>query len=66
MKTQAQSQALLSELKILGLAQLWYRSQTWLRSNVAVAVAVAVALVSSYRSDLIPSLGTSICQQVWP
>ena len=33
--------------------ELWCRSQTWLRSCVAVAC--------SYMSDLIPSLGTSIC-----
>ena len=47
---------------IPGLAQwarscceLWRRSQTWLRSHVAVAVAEA----GSCSSDLTPSLGTS-------
>ena len=35
--------------------ELWCRSQTQLKSDVAVAVA------GSYTSDLTPSLGTSIC-----
>ena len=39
--------------------ELWYRSQMRLGSHVAVAVAVVKA--SSYRFNLTPSLGTSIC-----
>ena len=33
-----QSLAPVSELKIWHCRELWYRSQTWLRSDVAVAV----------------------------
>ena len=36
---------LLSGLSIQRCRELWCRSQTWLRSRVAVAVAVAVALI---------------------
>ena len=46
---------------IPGLAQwvkeLWCRSQMWLGSGIVMAVAQA----SSYSTDLIPSLATSIC-----
>ena len=42
--------------------ELWYRSQTWLRSGVAMAVVQA----SSYSSDPTPSLGTSICFDYGP
>ena len=38
-------------------SELWCRSQTQLRSGVAVAVAVA----GSCSSNVTPSLGTSIC-----
>ena len=43
-------------------------SQIWLgsRVNTAVAVAVAVAVADSCSSDLIPSLGTSICHECGP
>jgi len=40
--------------------ELWCRSQTRLRSGVAVAVA------RGYSSDWTPSLGTSICHQSGP
>ena len=46
-------------VKDLVCCQLWCRSQTWLRSGIAVVVAVAVA--SSCRSNSPRSLGTSIC-----
>ena len=49
------------ELRIQHCCELC-RSQTWLRSGVAVAVALA----SGYSSDSTPSLGTSICQWVQP
>ena len=38
-RTQIRSLALLSGLRIWHCHELWCRSQTWLRSNVAVAVA---------------------------
>ena len=41
--------------------ELWYRSETWLGSGVAVAVVQA----GTCSSDLTPSLGTSICHR-WP
>ena len=49
--------ASLSGLRIWHCHELWCRSQTQLGSGVAVAVAEA----SGYSSDLIPSLGLSIC-----
>ena len=58
MKTQVQSLALLSELRIWYFHELWCRSQVRLRSGAAVAVAWA----GSYSSDSTPSLRTSI----WP
>ena len=57
MRTQVRSLAVLSGLRIQHCCELWRRSQMWLRS----CVAVAVAQVGSCRSDLTPSLGTSIC-----
>ena len=42
--------------------ELWRRSQTQLRSDIAVAEAQA----SSYSSDSTPSLGTSICRGCGP
>ena len=47
------SLALLSVLRIQRCQELWCRSQTWLRSCMAVAVA------GSCRSDSTPSLGRS-------
>ena len=47
-----QSLALLSGLRIQCCREPWRRSQTWLRSLIAVAVAVAVAGSCSF--DLIP------------
>ena len=64
MRTQVQSQASLSGLRIQRCCELWCMSQTCLGSRVAVAVAVVWA--SSYSSDSIPSLGTSICQVCGP
>ena len=54
---QVRSLALLSGLRVWCCCELWCRSKTQLRS----CVAVAVALASSYSSNWIPSLGTSIC-----
>ena len=51
-----------SRLGIWCCYELWYRSQTWLGSHVAVAVAVA----DRYSSDSTPSLGTSICHTYSP
>ena len=41
MSMQVRSLALLIELRILRCCELWCRSQTWLRSRVAVALAWA-------------------------
>ena len=43
MRMWVQSLALFSELRIRCFRELWYRSQMWLRSRVAVAVVVAAA-----------------------
>ena len=51
------SLALLSGLRMWCCSELWCRSQTHLRSCIAVAGAEA----SSYSSYLTPSLGTSMC-----
>ena len=51
------SEASLSGLRIRHCRERWGRSQTWLRSGVAVAVVEVV----SCSSDSIPSLGTSVC-----
>ena len=59
-----QSLALFGGLRIWQRPELWGRSQTWLRSGVAVAVAVAAA--ASCSSDSTPSLGTSICCRCGP
>ena len=56
MRLQVLSLASLSGLKIRCCHELWCRSQTQLRSGVAVAVTIA----GSCRSDLTPGLGTSI------
>ena len=55
MRLQIQSLALLSGLSICCCHELWCRSQTLLRSGIAVAVA------GSSSSNWTPSLGTSIC-----
>ena len=57
MRLQVRSLASLSGLRIPSCCELWCRSQTQLRSGVAVTVAWA----GSYSSDWISSLGTSIC-----
>ena len=57
MRTQVRSLATLSRLRIWRCHELWYRSQMWLRSHIAVAVAWA----GTYSSDSTRSLGTSIC-----
>ena len=48
---------LAQRVRIWHCGELWCRSQTWLRSRVAVAVVWA----GSCSSDSIPSLGTSTC-----
>ena len=53
MRTQVQSLALLSELRIWHCCELWCRSQTRLRSGIAVTAVQA----SSYSSDSTPNLG---------
>ena len=58
------SLALISGLRIWHCWELWCRSQTQLRSRIAVAVAAAVA--GGYSSNLTPSLGTSICNGCSP
>ena len=57
MKTQVQSLASLSGLRIQCCQELWCRLQAQLGSGIAVAVVLA----SSYSSDLTPSRETSIC-----
>ena len=54
MRTQVQSLALLSGLRIWGCHELWFRSQTPLRSYIAMAVAQA----SGCSSNSTPCLGT--------
>ena len=56
-RLRVRSLASLSGLPIRHCCELWYRSQMWLRSSVAVAVVSA----SSCSSNSTPSLGTSIC-----
>ena len=62
MRTQIQSLASLSGLRIWHYRELWCRSQTQLRSLVAVAVAYAV----SYSSNWTLSLGIFICRRCSP
>ena len=57
MRMQVPSLASLSKLRIQCCHELQYKRQTLLGSGVAVAVAQA----GSCSSDLIPSLGTSLC-----
>ena len=53
----------LASLSGLRIQHCCERSQMWFGSGAVVAVAVAVA--GSCSSNSTPSLGTSICQQVW-
>ena len=62
MRTQVGPLASLSGLRIRHCCQLWCRSQTQLKSGVAVAVVQA----GSCSSDSIPSLGTSMCRKWGP
>ena len=57
MEMRVGSLALLSGLEIWHYPELWSRSNTWLRSCIAVAVVQA----GNCSSDLTPSLGTSTC-----
>ena len=62
MRMWVRSLASLSGLRIQHSCELWCRSQMLLRSWVAVALAKA----GSCSSDLIPSLGTSMCHRCGP
>ena len=62
MRTQVQSLASLSGLRIQHCHELWCRSEIRLGSLIAVAVTQA----GGYSSDLNPSLGTSICHRCGP
>ena len=62
MRMCVQSLASLSGLRIWHCHKLWYRSQTRLRSHIAVALAQA----GSYSSNSTPSLRTSICSWCGP
>ena len=57
MRIWVQSLALVSGVGIQHCSELWYRSQKWLRSHVAVAVVQA----DSCSSDSTPSLRNSLC-----
>ena len=59
MRTWVPSPALLSRLRIQHCCEVWHRSQTHLRFQVAVAVASA----GGYSSNCTPSLGTSVCHR---
>ena len=63
MRMQVRSLASFSGSGTWHYSELLCRSQTWLGSWVAMAVAQAAG---SYRSDLTPSLGTSICHRCSP
>ena len=62
MRTQVQSLALHSGLRIQHCRELWCRSQVQLGSGVAVTVTKA----GGYSSDSTPSLGTFICRGCSP
>ena len=62
MRTQVQSLALLSGLRIWPCHELQCRLQMWLRSGIAVAVVQA----GSCGSDSAPVLGTYICCRYGP
>ena len=56
---QIRSLALFSELRVGCCHEVWYRSQTRLRSGIARTAVLA----GGYSSYLTPSLGTSICRK---
>ena len=62
MRTQVRSLASLTGLRICHGHELWCRSQTPLRSGIAVVV----AYTRGYSSDSTPSLGASICHRCGP
>ena len=62
MRIRVQSLAPLSGLRIQHCGEPWCRSQTRLRSCIAVAVVEA----GSCSSDWTPSLGTSMCRRCGP
>ena len=62
MRMWVQSLAPLSGLRIQHFHELWCRLMTWPGSHIAVSVLQA----SSCKSDLTPSLGTSICRRYSP
>ena len=62
MRFQVQSLVLLSGLRIWRCHELWYRSQMWLGSGIAVAVAYD----SSHSSNSTSTLGSSICHRYSP
>ena len=62
MRMQVQSLASVSGLRIWHCGELWCRSQTWLRSHVAVALAQA----GGYSSNSTPSQGNSMCRGSGP
>ena len=62
MRMQVRSLASLSGFRIQRCCELWYRSQTRLRSRIAVAVTQA----SSYSSSSTPSLGTFMSHRCRP
>ena len=62
MRIQVQSMALLSGFRIQHCCELWCRSQTRLRSCIAVAMVQA----SSCSSNSTPILGTSVCHKYGP
>ena len=57
-----QFQSSFSGLRIQHGRELWGKSQTWLRSDIAVAVVEA----GSCSSNGTPSLGTPICRGCGP
>ena len=59
---QVQSLASLGGLGSHRCHELWCKSQTWLRSHVAVAV----AQTNGYSSNSNPSQGTSMCREYGP
>ena len=61
-RTQVWSLASLSGLRIRRCRELWCRSQTQVRSCIAVAVVKA----TGYSSNLTPSRGISICHKYGP
>ena len=62
MRMRVRSLALISGLRVWHCCELWCRSQTPLRSGIAVALVQA----GSRGSDSIPRLGTSKCRRCGP